>query len=362
MQFSHFSFDKLEWQHAMDSKYEYGKSQIALKLNQLLEDVVAVHEGSSFESINIIFDIFKPIFLNLPNLMELFHNYVNVVEMIFRVLCEITSKLIFYLNETIPEIFENCVTCVSVYIKHNSTRITNEATRDDDNLDDLLLLIKLLNHLVAKDFWDDDADEHGPETSENGACLAIMQYVIQIITFDMLKYPTLCAKFYQTILLFLESKGDLLNIMSIDLLNAIFQSINLGLRSFTFEIQSICFDCIGCITSIMSLDRRPHPNVANGSLIIFRTIIEMIIAHEISSDNKKECSSALFRFICLYRDQYTQIVQGVLQTIPNEENQKRLNNEFANLTTNISAYNFRSLQNFQERYEKFIANISFIYN
>lgn len=346
----------------MDSKYEYGKSQIAVKVNGLLEDVIAAHEGTSFESINIVYEIFQQIVLHLPNLMELFHNHMNVVEMIFKVLCEITSKLMFYSNDTVPEIFKNCLACVTVYVKHNSTRVTSEVTGEDDSIDDLLFLIKLLSHLVAKDFWDDDYDEQGQDTSENGACLTIMQYVIQLITIDMLKYPTLCVKYYQTILLFLESKGELLNIMPAELLNALFESINLGLRSFTFEIQSICFDCICSIASILSYDHRPQPHVVNAALIIFRTIIEMILVQEIGSDNKKECSSALFKLIRLYRDQYTQIVHSVLQKIPNEENVKRLNEEFANLGSNVHVSNFRSLQHFQERYEKFIVNISFIYN
>lgn len=82
-----------------------------------------------------------------------------------------------------------------------------------------------------------------------------------------------------------------------------------------------------------------------------------------SSDNKNECSKALFSLICAYKDRYVQILQQIIQARSNGEHGERLSKEFEELTRGIDLVVNRTNQNmFIERFEKFVVNISFIYN
>lgn len=355
----YYSFNKLEWQQALDQKYAYGKSQVAAKVIELLDDLIAANGGASATSAQFVYEIFEPILCNLAELMDLFHNYENVVGTILKLLCQVVQNLTFL---TTHKVYEICMACIRVYVKHNGTRVTNEATSEDDNLEDLMLLLTLINHLLSKNFFDvEDEEEQNVNATE--VCIFGFQYIMPMITLDLLKYPMLCCKYYQTITFFVETKSHKVCVMQPELLNAMFRSIELGLRSFGLEIQSTCFEFLQIMATTVHYDRNPQSYMYGALMPFLRMVLEMIIMQEVGSDNKNECSTALFTMICCYRDQYTQIVQSLLQSLPHPENAERLSKEFIALTVNMELINNRTTQNqFHERYEKFIVNISFMYN
>lgn len=98
------------------------------------------------------------------------------------------------------------------------------------------------------------------------------------------------------------------------------------------------------------------------TFIVFLSCFQ-ILNQDLCSDNKNECSKALFSLICTYKDRYVQIFGQIIQARSNSEHAERLSKEFEELTRNIVlVVNRNNVNTFIERFEKFVVNISFIYN
>lgn len=248
-------------------------------------------------------------------------------------------------------------------------RITVDPSAEDENIEDLMLLLSLLNALISKNYFDIESENEEEqalnETQATEVCVFGIQYVLPLITLDLLKYPTLCGKYYQTITFFIETKSHKVCSLQPELLNSILRSIELGLRSFGLEVQSTCLEFLQILANTVRLDQNPHSFVYGALMPFLRMVLEMIVNQDIGSDNKNVCSSALFALIHCYREQYVTIVQSLLQSLASVEQAERLSKEFIALTNNLDLTGNvnRLVQNqFAERYEKFIANISFMFN
>lgn len=250
-------------------------------------------------------------------------------------------------------------------------RITAELTAEDESLEDLMLLLNLLNALLSKNYFDvdNDDDEEQQALSRGQAtevCILGLQYIMPLITLDMLKHPTLCCKYYKTITFFVETKSQKVCTLQPELLSSMLRSVELGLRSFGLEVQSICFEFLHITADTVRFDQSTPQSYLYSSLMPFlRMVLEMVIQQEVGQDNKTECANALFSLIFCYHDHYGAIVQSLLQSIPNVGNAERLSKELAALTANwdLTRSVDRIMQNqFADRYEKFIVNISFMYN
>lgn len=338
-----------------------GKAVVARSLDRILDEIKAANAGAMAASAQIIYDIFEPILYNLADLMNLFHNYQSVVVEILQLLYEVVQNLTCLQTH---KVYEICMNCIRVYVKHNTSRITSEVTAEDDSLEDLMLLLNIINSMLSKNYFDIDGNDE-EEQSINAAevCIFGLQYIMPLISLELLKYPTFCGKYYQTITFFVETKAYKVCVLQPELLNNMLRSVELGLRSFGLEIQSTCFDFLQIMATTVYYDRNQNSYMYNALMPFLRMVLEMIIMQEVGSDNKNECSTALFTLICCYKDQYVQIVQSILQALPNPENAEKLSKEFEALTNNLDLVNNRIKQSqFLERYEKFIVNISFMYN
>lgn len=345
----------------MDTNNFAGKSIVASSLDRILDEIKAANSGGTQSTAQPIYDIFEPILCNLADLMNLFHNYQSVVIQLLQVLHQVVQNLSYIASH---KVYEICMSCIRVYVKHNSSRITSDSTAEDDSLEDLMLLLNIMNGLLSKNYFDiDGTDEDDKPINAGTVCIFGFQYIIPLITLELLKYPSFCCKYYQTITFFVETKAYKMCTLEPELLNSMLQSVELGLRSFGVETQSTCLDFIQTLASTIYFDRNRNSFMSNALLPFLKMILEMIIAHEVDSDNKNECSAALFNLLCCYKEHYVQIVQAILPTIPSRESAEKLSKEFEALTSNFDLVNNRIKQSqFLERFEKFVVNISFIYD
>ncbi|XP_031622473.1 exportin-4-like [Contarinia nasturtii] len=354
------SFNKLEWQQAMDNNHQIGKTQISMNVVALLENIRSSNNGASASCAQTVYEIFEPILYHLAELLDLFHNYNYVVVEIFQVLCSVVQNLSFLQSH---KVYEMCMSCIRNYVKHNN-RVTSEVTAEDESMEDLMLLLNLLNALLSKNYFDVGNEDEQEQATE--VCILGLQYIIPMITLDMLKHPTLCCKYYKTITFFVETKSQKVCALQPELLNSMLQSVELGLRSFGLEVQSICFEFLHIIADTVRFDQNsPQSYLYNSLMPFMRMVLEMIINQEVGTDNKTECANALFALIFCYHTHYGAIVQNLLQSVQDVGNAERLSKELASLTANwdLTRSIDRMVQNqFADRYEKFIVNISFMYN
>lgn len=65
------------------------------------------------------------------------------------------------------KLYEACLTLLQVYSKNNQSRKRSDATAEEDQYQDLLLIMELLTNLLSKEFIDFS------DTGELSACLCL---------------------------------------------------------------------------------------------------------------------------------------------------------------------------------------------
>lgn len=282
------------------------------------------------------------------------------MELILQLLCEAVQH-VYYSDES-NMLNEPCLNVIHVYVKYNANRISADKGAEEDSLQDLLLLMKLMKYLLAKDLIDVSASN---ENDVKPADIVVygLTNLLPLITMDLLKYPELCIQFYKTLTFFVETESHTLCSLEPDLLKKMLYSVELGLTSFGGpDIESLCFDFLYVMGNAIHSDQNPDSFMYAATLPFLKILLDLILAHQLCSENKSSCGRALFSLMCVYREQYVQIVQTIIQSQKNQMDAERLSKEFTNLTHDINLINSRPIQiKFMNRFDKFLSNIGFVY-
>lgn len=207
-------------------------------------------------------------------------------------------------------------------------------------------------------------DELGDNEIDAGdVCIFGLQYIMPLITLDLMKYPTFCLKYYQTLLLLLEEKSHKIIILPENLLLNMFQSIELGLRSFGPEIQVVCFDILQVTANAVYVDQNTQSVVHMRLLPFLKSVLELILCQEVDTDNHSACAKALYALCCCYSAQAPAVIQQLISNQTTPAYAERLTTEFGELINSDDLIRSRAMQfRFLDRFEKFMVNINFLFN
>jgi hypothetical protein len=180
---------------------------------------------------------------------------------------------------------------------------------------------------------------------------------------ELIKFPELCSQYYKVITFFVETNSHKITHIAHtnpELLKRMLGTVQLGLTSFTPDIQSLCFDYIQAFAKTVYYERDPTALIYTSLAPFLKITLDMIFTQQVDSENKTECYNALFGLICCYHDQYKEMMQLFVQAqTPIEA--ERLAKEFGDLSTNLEFKNTRlNKTRFVDKFDKFVTNISFI--
>lgn len=323
-----------------------GKSNVALRLCRLLDEIRACCAGASQLINKSIYAIFEPIFTNLSDVLNLFHNFQSIVVAIIELMCTIVERL----RGSESKLNDICIKVVRVYVRHNANRIAMvKASAEEDTLEDLELLLRLAKNFNTAASFDllADAANDGEEV-----CSTILQYILPMVTLDMLKYPQFCLHFYQTLRLFVDKS---LQQVQPQFMQQIVQCVTMGLQAFGAEIQSVCLEVLYTMASNVYYDQFIYEALRP----CLQQLFAMILQHDIDSDNRSECCRALFTLLCLYRPHLEQVLELVVQAYGDQSKVERLRAELTELVDKDGLYNNRGFHlQFGKRFEKFLANLT----
>lgn len=147
-----------------------------------------------------------------------------------------------------------------------------------------------------------------------------------------------------------------------DFLKQILYSIEIGLVSFGSDVQTLCLDFLQVMGDAVRNDQNPNSFMYSALVGFLKILLDLILTQQVTSENKVACGRALFSLMTVYKEQYIQIVQQILQTQTQSDPviAERLTKEFTELTQNFSLINSRPNQmKFLDRFEKFSTNIGF---
>lgn len=204
----------------MFSKPENRDSPIVTeKLIMTLNETKACLQGVADASAKHVYVTFEPMMMGLADLLGIVSNNQQIVEAVLDLLCKLVTITYYLSKESSQKVYRLCMSCIQIYSKQNHQRVSLEATMEEDRLQDLMLLLKLMNHLLSKNFLDFGGDS--PTGGDSASQMQIdtaevvvygLESILPLITPDLLQYPNFCLQYYQTITFFLETKSHKVDI------------------------------------------------------------------------------------------------------------------------------------------------------
>lgn len=146
--------------HKPDLKATYHNEEIKLEIISIIEEVRGCVLGAYNLISSSLFEHFHVMFLELPELLNLYRNYNVIVELLLELLCE-TVLNIDYSSDSADVtlktgIYQCCMSIIGVWVSANANKISTEIKTYDDCPEDILLILKLLTCLLSKTLIDDD--------------------------------------------------------------------------------------------------------------------------------------------------------------------------------------------------------------
>lgn len=208
--------------------------------------------------------------------------------------------------------------------------------------------------------------------------------LLPLITMDLIRFPEFCTQYYKTIVMFAETKTHQVTIIlplstlrplfliikysyffqiihiPQDLLKQILNSIDLGLKTFTQDIQSFCFEFIISLANAIYFEK--DVNTPSYALLMpfHQTIFKMIFERYIDSENKIDCYNALFSLSCVYKDNFQNMMMALVASQQGLQAQK-LQQEYNNFFSSLDLSNNRTAKiKFTEKFDKFVTAVGFV--
>lgn len=338
----------------------YQEENVKKEIVDILECYIGVAKGSFISTVQILFEFIAPLLSELPVFINLYHNYQVIVQLILDLFGQCAKYMLCYLNQlNSKRLYESTLATIQVYAKCNSNRLSIEALQEESNLQDLELIMDLLIFVLSKDCFD-----LSPQTNEDITVTAAdvslfgLNFIMPLITIDLLKYPDLCAQYYRLIVLINDIYPEKICSLPETLLHQLLESVKLGLSQFGSTIVQACLDFIQGMASYVYRHGMQNTNFSQALLPFLPLLLDMILSHQINSDMISTASTCIYCLICCYNDQYNLYVQNLIRSQTDPLIAERLATSFSSLMENIVLNCERQPKlKFRENFDKFIANV-----
>ncbi|XP_062563749.1 exportin-4-like [Armigeres subalbatus] len=341
----------------------YQNEDVKLKVIEILEELIGCVQGAYSNSLTIIFAKIQGICKEIPTFLNLYHNYTVIVELILELVCEIVSNIANVSTEKVirTAILECCFSVIRIYVKNNSNRVSLVTTNEDSDPVDLILVLKLINHLTSKLLFTDDfagSDETNAQSSE--ICIFGITHIVPLITIDLIKYPDLCMQYYSTITSFIEEKSHIIPTLHPDLLKQLLGSIELGLSSFTSEVECKCLEFLEIYANSVYFNQDPQAPMAQLLLPFLKLMLDMIFGQKIDMNNAMDWYRTVFVVICCFPEHYRELLHNFLsEQFDSEASMSKDLADSMAMASSIEFVNNRLTKSkFIDKFDKFVTLVS----
>ena len=341
----------------------YHQEDVRSQIVDLLESFIGVSQGVRSSTAQYVFRYTYPVLNEMANLLSLYHNYQQMVQLILEVLGECTRGMLCFIGQDDSvRTYDACLRTIQAYGRCNTNRVTIEPTGEDDTFEDIVLLMQLLINLVTKDVYDmgntDSPNNSEPLLTPTDIFLHGLNVVMPMMTMNLLKYPALCRQYFKMLLVFCELYPQRVCSLQGEIIQKLLGSVELGLFSFSPDITGLSCDILKALTSHIITDANIGGNANPLMLPFVSLILNLILTHQINSDAVSNVAIPFYNLITCYQEQYRQVVQNLLASQNDREIAQRLADAFTLLTENIQANgNYSQQLKFRSNFDKFVVNV-----
>ncbi|GIX93060.1 exportin-4 [Caerostris extrusa] len=340
----------------------YQTKEVQAEVMDLIECLTGVVDGCTLSNLNDLLPVLNPLFENMVKLVDVYHNYREIVILVFQIFCVAAKRILCFLNQAGAKILYECVVnIITVYAKHNTGKLCRDSNAEEEQYQDILLLMQLLTDLLFKDFIDFPVT--GPEEPDSPISAADVSLfglgiIMPLMSADLLNFPGLCSQYFKLVVSVCEVQPAKICQIPNDLLKSLLSSIEFGLTSYTSDVSALCLDFL----SILAL--HIHRNNLQATFIytalepFLKLVFDMLLHQPLDADLTQSASGTLYALVCCYQIKYKELVQELIDSQQDAVTAQRLLTSFNNLSANMTlSLDRHSRIKFREDFEKFITDV-----
>lgn len=338
----------------------YQEERVKIEFVDILEGLIGVAKGAQMTTVHLLFDFLAPILGELSKFMKIYTNYQVIVQLILKLFGQCAECMLCYLSELDSKrLYESTLTTIQTYAKCNENRFTTEILSEEDSCQDLTLALDLLDHILSKDVVDFfSLGNPNEEVTTGDIALFGLNFIMPLMTMNLLKYPTLCDKYYRLIGLIITIFPEKVCNLPEELLTKLLISVEYGLTQFGSDIVQVSLDFLQSMASYTFKKGMQNTNIHPKLMPFLKLLLDLSLSHQINSDIIVTASCSIYDLICCYHEQYNMYVQNLIQSQTDSLIAERLTAAFQQLMDNILLNGERFYRmKFRENFDKFIKNV-----
>jgi len=345
-------------------KAVYMDAKVRGAVVDVLESLAGVVQGCAVSTVHQVFGWLRPTLASLVHLVDLYHNYSTIVELVLELYCETAKRILCYFTPGESRaLYESSLALVRTYAGHQVGRQVVDKEAEEEQYRDLTLLMELLTNLLSKDFIDLSPPDSGDSTEEvvtaADVCLLGLNIIMPLMSAELLKFPNLCLQYFKTITFVCEIYPEKVTQLEPGLQKNLVASLELGLTAIGVDaVFTLCCDFIQVLGCHMIRQKLQASPIYQPLRPFLKLLIDLILSQNINSELVPHSSATLYVLICLFQDTYQQVVEALIASQEDESNRSRLVEAFKVLMTNIplTAERIHRIR-FRDNFDKFIVNV-----
>jgi len=330
----------------------------------VLESLTGVVQGCAVSTVHQVFGWLRPTLVSMVHLLNLYHNYSNIVELILELFCETAKRILCYFTPSESRaLYEASLALVRTYAAHQAGRKVVDKEAEEEQYRDLTLLMELLTNLLSKDFIDLSPADSGETVEEvvtaADVCLLGLNIIMPLMSAELLKFPNLCLQYFKTITFVCEIYPEKITSLDPGLQKNLVASLELGLAGLGVDaVFTLCCDFIQVLGCHMIRQKAQASPIYEPLRPFLKLLMDLILSQNINSELVPHSSATLYVLICLFQDTYHQLVEALIASQADESSRTRLTEAFTQLTANIplSAERIHRIR-FRDSFDRFIVNV-----
>uniref|UniRef100_A0A665US30 Exportin-4 n=1 Tax=Echeneis naucrates TaxID=173247 RepID=A0A665US30_ECHNA len=337
-----------------------------------LEALCGIAEATQIDNVASLFSFLMDFLSSCIGLMEVYSNTPETINLIIEVFVEVAHKQICYLGETKSmKLYEACLTLLQVYSKNNQSRKRSDATAEEDQYQDLLLIMELLTNLLSKEFIDfSDTDEvfrnqdqGTPASNRTVSAADVVLYgvniVLPLMSQDLLKFPSLCNQYYKLITFICEIFPEKIPQLPEDLFKSLMFSLELGMTSMSSEISQLCLEALSPLAEQCAKNQEKDTPLFIATRHFLKLVFDMLVLQKHNTEMTVAAGEALYTLVCLHQAEYSELVETLLSSQRDAVIYQRLADAFNKLTASSTPPTMDRKQKvaFLKSLEEFVANV-----
>jgi len=319
--------------HQPDFAKSSQKESVKSQLQSLLESFRGAALATNIRNIQTLFDYLMPVLRNCVVLLSVYQNCPEMVVLVLEFYVDVVDSQLAFLKEgEVPKLYEACMALVQTYGKCNLGKVSGEALTEEEQLNDLLLLIKLLTNLLSKDILDFSSEK--TQLSAADVALYGLHVIIPLMSSEVLMFPILCSEFFKLTTYVCEVYPAKISLLPEALFKNLMASLEVGLTNYGPDITKMSLEALSSLATHCFLEIQKNVKVPTHEVLqhFLKTLFDMLLLQSFDMDLLQPAAEAFLALICCHQMYYTELVRNLLAQQTDQVVCQRLLHAFNQLT------------------------------